>query len=328
MTAGNSKKGCRLAREVMVGAAATVLVALGASAGPVPATADSASAAAPRLTRVGVHGAPSSQYGSQTFKYAAVRCPVGQRVIGGGARLVNLSTTPFYGRVVLTSLVPASYRTPTGQYEDSYYADARELSGGFDGDWTIHVSAVCADHNSDNWLSIVRQDVSEIVRDGSRPRIRATHASCPSGTEVLGTGAILVAHVLRSQEVTASFQQVRPNQQGRYVYVEGISGAPVWNGLFSRLSAFAVCGDADLGQHVHIDGTDPSTKRVQFATGPCGPGEEVTGAGMTKGDDTGQAHVESINPVPSSPDKVKVEASAVPLRPSPWNLAAWAVCVP
>jgi hypothetical protein len=315
-------------RRAAIGTAAA-LAATAVVTGPQDAGATAAAAGPPELTHVGVHGEPSSKIGSETFKYALVGCPDGQRVLGGGARLVNRSSTPFYGRVVLTSLVPVSYRRPDGTYDDTYYADARELAGGFAGDWSIHVQAVCADDNPDNRLQIVRQTSSDIVQDGSQPRVRASHASCPSGTEVVGTGATIIAPVPGGQQVTASLQQVRPNQQGRYVYVEGITSPPTsWNTAFSGLHSLAVCADADLGQHVHVDGTEPNDDRVQFAPVRCGAGEEVTGAGMTKGDEVGLSHVETINPVASSPDKVDIEASAVTPDPKPWNIAAWAVCVP
>lgn len=309
--------------------AALALATTAVVTGSQGAGATAAAAAPPELTHVGIHGESSTQIGSETFKWALVGCPDGQRVLGGGARLVNRSTTPFYGRVVLTSLVPVSYRKPDGTYDDTYYADARELTGGFAGDWDIRVHAVCADENPDNRLQIVRQTTSDIVQDGSKPRVRVSHASCPSGTEVVGTGASLVAPVPGSQQVAASLQQVRPNQQGRYVYVEGITSPPTsWNTAFSALRSYAVCGDANLGQHVHIDGTEPNDDRVQFASVSCGQGEEVTGAGMTKGDEVGLSHVETINPVASSPDKVTIEASGVVPEPEPWNIAAWAVCVP
>jgi hypothetical protein len=288
----------------------------------------SASAAAPpQLTHVGIHGSPSSLIGSETTKFAIVNCPAGQRVLGGGARLVNRSTTPFYGRVVLTQMKPVSSRDGAGQYHDTYYAIAQELTGGFAGNWSLHVSAVCADHNPANRLQIVEETDSSIIQDWLNPRIRASHASCPTGTKVVGTGASLLATVTGGT-VGASLQQVRPNQQGRYVYVEGISSPPTSNLAFTGLHSTAVCAHADLGQHVVIDGTEPSDDRAQSWPVRCASGEEVTGAGMTKGDATGLAHVEEIVPVASSRDKVSVAGSAVPADPEPWNIAAWAVCVP
>lgn len=159
---------------------------------------------------------------------------------------------------------------------------------------------------------------------GALPRLRASRASCPSGTEVVGTGATLGATVTGGQ-VAASLRQVRPSQQGRYVYIEGVSHSDSWNSKFGGLSSYAVCADADLGQHVHIDGTELNDDRVQFAPVSCGADEVVTVSGLTTGDTaavTGRAHVESMWPLHSSLDKVQVEASSTSVDPAPWNIAA------
>ena len=60
----------------------------------------------------------------------------------------------------------------------------------------------------------------------------------------------------------------------------------------------------------------------------CPAGQQVLGAGLTKGDDFGAAHVESVYPSTLSTTSSRVfVGGGAPFTPAPWNLAAWAVCV-
>ena len=274
-----------------------------------------AAQAAAVATNVRVSTAVSSPAGSQHAKEAWATCPAGTRVFGGGGTITRNHGGGTHGRVLLQHLEPYSHRYPDGQYGDLYYARAVEGPGGYSEDWYLTAYAVCGD--TLNGLQIVHR-TSETPTYVA-PGLNDTHASCPPGTKVIGTGGVLNA-TLDNQ---SSFQQIRPNQQGAYVFVQGKIHGGFQPGLL--VTAIAVCAEPPAGWHVAIAGTGYTTATTLSTSVTCPAGEQVLGAGLTKGDDSGIAHVESIYPSTITP-KVYVSGGA-PYTPGPWNLAAWAVCV-
>jgi hypothetical protein len=274
-----------------------------------------AAQAAEVATNVKVYTTLSSPAGSQFAKEAWATCPAGKRVLGGGGTITRNHGGGTHGRVLLQHLEPDSHRYPNGEYGDWYYVRAVEGPGGYTEDWYLTAYAVCGD--TLNGLQIVPR-TSE-TSTNTPPGLNDAHASCPPGTKVIGTGGVLSGY----PDNASSFQQIRPNQQGAYVFVQGKIHQGFQPGL--RVTAIAVCAEPPAGWHVAIAGTAYTTATTLSTSVTSPAGEQVLGAGLTKGDDSGIAHVESVYPSTITP-KVFVSGGA-PYTPGPWNLAAWAVCV-
>lgn len=113
---------------------------------------------------------------------------------------------------------------------------------------------------------------------------------------------------------SVSLRQIRPNQHGAYVFVEGIArygSTPdfeVW--------AYAVCAKAPLGWHVVIDGNDYSLAPVQSTSVACPDDQQVLGAGFTKGDNQGVWPSNTSSPTPPTRSPGCSSAAVRHSRPS------------
>jgi hypothetical protein len=173
------------------------------------------------------------------------------------------------------------------------------------------------------------QRFQETTLGTSSPTSRNISATCPgtkravggpAGKKLLGTGGIVGGPAGR-----VSFQQVRPNQQGAFAFVQGVREINITDPF--TVTAIAICANPVQGWHVVIDGTDVNTGRVQTATATCGANEQIVGTGLTKGDVYGFAHVDAL--VPQTLNRSLFSSGGIP-DPTPtyrWNLASWAVCV-
>lgn len=273
---------------------------------------------ADRATGVEIYTGVSFLRLSEARKHATAVCPDGKRVLGGGARVVRVLGGSTNGKVFVKSARPTSTLT-SGGFVDRYHATAVEVRIGYADNWYLVAYAVCGDPI--DGLQIVQRGSNEL--SSTQPLVRKSHASCPSGTKVIGTGGSISGGV---SEGSVSLRQIRPNQQGAYVFVEGIVDPGNFVPDF-EVWAYAVCAKAPLGWHVVIDGNDFSPEQVQRTSVACPPGQQVLGAGFTKGDNQGLSHIEYFFPsTTSSTSKVYLGGGA-PLPPQPWNIAAWAVCV-
>lgn len=290
----------------------TVVSAMVVGAQPAAAAA----ALAERATGVQIVTGDSYEARSEPRKIAYARCPDGKRVLGGGARVERILGGTTKGKVMLDAAAPISMRNPDGSYVDNYYASAEEWVGGYSDDWRLIAYAVCGDPI--DGLLIVERHSSEL--SDTQPFVRKSHASCPGDLKVIGTGG-----VIHGANHTVSLRQIRPNQQGAYVFVEGIA-YPGYTPDF-EVWAYAVCAKAPLGWHVAIDGNGLSTAQVQATSVACPPGEQVLGAGFTKGDEQGVSHIEYVFPYTTSTISKVYLGGGAALPPQPWNIAAWAVCV-
>jgi hypothetical protein len=285
---------------------------------PTADAARSVAAAAPapvEVTGVRVYSSSSTGgFNSTSTKSAIATCPPDQRVLGGGAKVMSPTGGSTYGNALLQALIPGPA---------TYFAQAVEKRNGYSGDWALSAYAICARVPASLDVQIVTRTSDdnlefippfEYVNDVAAP--------CPAGKRIIGTGGVLTGPT-----GGVSFQQIRPNQQGAYSFVQGVLEGGLGGTRFTVM-AIAVCAYPIQGWHVVIDGTDYDNARLQVANVECPEGEQLIGGGLTKGDGTGYARVETMWPLGSPFQKLTVIGGIPDLYGTyDWNLAAWAVCV-
>lgn len=295
-------------RAVLVAVLLAVPVAVaGGSAEAAPAQA-----APVRLTGVQRHQKTTLGTSSPTSRHIGVSCPAGQVAVGGGARTMVSTGQTTRGHVMLQALVPG----PT-----SYAAQAVEKVGGYSANWSLTVYVICADAAPGLEPEIVgRTSDATPYFDAEQGWVNDVAAPCPSGKKLLGLGGVVGGPAGR-----VSFQQVRPNQQGAYAFVQGVREITAHDDFV--VTAYAICARPVQGWRVEIDGTDYNTERVQSATATCDADEQIVAAGLTKGDVYGLARVDAI--IPSTLTRSLFTSGGIPdpTATYPWNLASWAVCV-
>jgi len=297
-------------RAVLVAALLAVPVAVvGGSAEAAPAPDP---AAPVRLTGVQRYQKTTLGTSSPDSRHTGMSCPDGQVAIGGGARTMVSTGQTTRGNVMLQALVPGS---------TSFAAQAVEKADGYSANWSLTVYVICADDVPGLELQIVpRTSDFTPYFDAEQGWVNDVAAPCPSGKKLLGLGGVVGGPAGR-----VSFQQVRPNQQGAYAFVQGVRESSVTAAF--GVTAYAICSKPVQGWNVAIDGTDYSTERQQEATSSCEADEQIVAAGLTKGDVGGFAHVDAL--VPSTLTGSLFSSGGIP-DPIPtyrWNLASWAVCV-
>lgn len=235
----------------------------------------------------------ASDYDSQTSKTVTATCPAGTWLLGGGVQVVDGD-----GYVVPWNLEPTL---------TAYRVDASEVTS-FGGAWEVWAYAVCGDALPGLVL----------VQDG-RIVPGVTEASvtvdCPAGTKAIGAGGRVIAN-------DGSLQWIRPTDQGAFgrVVVTGVAEAT----SSIQVHGFAVCAIAPPGYQIVFTPTQPYTGRLLQVSAGCPGGTKVLGAGLTKANATGTAHVDGMFP---SADLTTVWVSSRQAYSSdPVNLAAWAIC--
>jgi len=250
---------------------------------------------------------------SPTSRNISASCPGTKRAVGGGARTMNPIGQTTNGNVMLQALVPGT---------NSYFAQAVEKASGYSGNWSLTVYVICADNVPGLGLQLV-----SVPSEGSTPHfdpvqgwVNDATARCTGNRRLLGTGGIVGGPAGR-----VSFQQIRPNQQGGFAFVQGVREINVTNPF--TVTAIAICANPVEGWRVEIDGTDVNTGRVQTATATCDADEQIVAAGLTKGDVNGFAHVDAL--VPQTLNRSLFSSGGIPDPTATyrWNLASWAVCV-
>ena len=130
--------------------------------------------------RTRVYTSDGRQVSSSSSKAHVAYCPSGTQIVGGGAWADDFNA----GVVMLTQLRPFGGDTLDPRHR--YYAVAREPAGGFAGDWTLTVYAVCADQIPGGYAIL-----SAITGD-TPAGFKTTTAPCPDGKRVVGHGAEVV----------------------------------------------------------------------------------------------------------------------------------------
>jgi hypothetical protein len=277
-----------------------------------PAEAAPAQEAPVRLTGIQRYQETTLGTSSPTSRHVSASCPPGKVTVGGGARTMVSTGQTTRGNVMLQALVPGA---------TTYAAQAVEKAGGYSANWSLTAYVICADRVPGLELEVVgRSSDFTPYFDAEQGWVNDVAAPCPAGKRLLGTGGIVGGPAGR-----VSFQQLRPNQQGGYTFVQGVRESSVDDDF--SVVAYAICARPVQGWHVAIDGTDYNTGRLQTATAACEADEQIVAAGLTKGDVRGFAHVDAL--VPSTLTGSLFTSGAIP-DPTPtyrWNLASWAVCV-
>jgi hypothetical protein len=277
-----------------------------------PAEAAPAQEAPVRLTGIQRYQKTTLGTDSPDSRHITASCPVGKVAVGGGAKTMVTTGASTRGNVMLQALVPGPA---------SYAAQAVEKADGYSANWSLTAYVICADAVPGLALEVEsRSSDFTPYFDAEQGWVNDVAAPCPTGKKLLGTGGIVGGPAGR-----VSFQQVRPNQQGAYAFVQGVRESSVTDNF--SVVAFAICARPVQGWRVAIDGTDYNTDRLQTATADCDADEQIVAAGLTKGDVRGFAHVDTL--VPSTLTRSLFSSAAIP-DPTPtyrWNLASWAVCV-
>lgn len=269
-------------------------------------------AAPVRLTGVQRYQRTTLGTSSPPSRHIGASCPIGQVAVGGGARTMGPYGGSIHGNVMLQALVPGS---------TTYAAQAVEKAGGYSGDWALTAYVICADADPDLQLEIEgRTSDNTPYFDPEQGWVNDVAAPCPAGKKLLGTGGVVGGPAGR-----VSFQQVRPNQQGAYAFVQGVREITVADDF--GVTAYAICARPVQGWHVVIEGTEYNTAREQTATAPCPPGDQIVAAGLTKGDVYGFAHVDALVPTMLTRSLFSSGAIPDPTATYRWNIASWAVCV-
>jgi hypothetical protein len=245
---------------------------------------------------------------SSSAKRTTARCLEGEQALGGGGSVLRANGGGTSGNVRMQALVPGT---------TSFFAQATEDFDGYSGAWGLSAYVVCVPDSLDLDPQIVSANSSVLRQVGPTEVVNEVAARCPAGKKVVGTGGIIGG--------PATFQQVRPNQQGAYAFVQAVRhhGEPG----ASSVTGMAVCANPIQGWRVAIDGTDMATTRQQVVSSDCGQ-DQLIGAGLTKGDSKGWAHVETMRPSGSPFEAVSVIGGIPdPIPTYEWNLAAWAICV-
>jgi hypothetical protein len=237
-----------------------------------------------------------SAYDSIWLKGAYAICPAGEKLYGGGGRVVDGD-----GYVRLTEMFPLN--------EGIYAIEAREVSGGYGGAWEVHAYAICGTPQNiqivEGWNNVGQATYGEVS------------LSCPQGTWATGVGGRVING--------GSLQWMRPYDYAGYgaVVVAGVKEAvPVQSGF--TVVGYAICTAEPAGYEITVTGTQLYSGRTLQISTQCPGGKLVLGTGLTKTDPNGTSRVDAVFP---TFDRTTVWATTrQPDATNPIGLGAWAIC--
>jgi len=246
----------RTMRRWATAVAATAALA-GAQALVQVAGAAPASAAVPGLQVVSA----TSVLDSNTLKAVTATCPSGKRVVGTGFHLLGGQ-----GDVILDDLRPTA-TTVTVQ--------AGEDQDGTTANWKITALAVCA--NPLPGLEIVT-----VTSAFGQSTSKGAFAFCPSGKQLVGTGAELtngfgqvsIGNLTVSQNTTSAF---------------GIDDQDGYSGGWS-VTAYAICANPLPGLTIATGASQFDSSTQKIASANCPAGKKALGLGWGMGGD-GQTYL-------------------------------------
>ena len=265
--------------------------------------------AAPAAAIPGLNNVPAATVAdSSTFKSVIATCPVGQRVIGGGARL-NIAT----GEVAITHMAPTTLA-------NSYEARAYEDFDGFAGIWALQVIAICA--NPPPGYAIVTA-----ASPMASPVTASVTATCPAGLQVLGTGgsvfpgrgvslltAIMPSPAVGPTSVTAMGAET-----------PGFAGT--WN-----VQSWAICAAPVAGHTMVVTSGVANSVSPKTQTSGCPAGRPVHGVGFQlAGSGVGELFLNAAFPNPPLPVGTNVPVTASEDQGGVvgfWAIRTFAICVP
>jgi hypothetical protein len=175
----------------------------------------------PGLERVFTSSASDS-----SDKFQAAGCPAGKRVVGAGGEVVNGYHTVGqggFGEVVMDYIVPSPTDVTVGAFEDET---------GFDQAWSLRAYAICA--TPPPGLEVIS---ASSALDSEE--VKSATASCPSGKNLLGTGARIFGTGGQGQVM---IDDLRPNAALTSVKVTGIEDQTGYSADWEAI-AFAICAN-------------------------------------------------------------------------------------
>lgn len=257
--------------------------------------------AAAAVTAVSIETAFSGS-DSTAVKTVVASCPAGKRILGGGGEIGGAS---FAGtaHIVMTELRPI-----TSGAGDAYQVSASEDQVGEPGNWTLAARAICAN-------PVPGQRIVTFVRPTppTSDAFQLGGATCPSGTNLIGTGG----------RVEGGDGQVRLTTAARQfpasTLLTGSEDADGFDGTWF-LIGYAVCVPATPDIQVVKVGSIPETTpvAVQTASADCPAGMVVTDAA---GEATNGRTVMIVRPFAT-----RVEVFANSVTPTEGLVNAYAVC--
>ncbi|MCE7009759.1 hypothetical protein LWC34_44160 [Kibdelosporangium philippinense] len=282
----------------MAGTAVLVLAGLAAPA----------SAAIPGLQRVEA----TSPTNSEEHRFVTATCPDDKLLVSMGGEVVGGHGAVAIGAVRPMGDSPTAIRSVRVQAAESTSTD-------FTGNWSVTAYAVCADPLPG--LVVVEAKSPSTIQ--SHKHITAT---CPTGKQVVGAGAVAMVGAPYIQMVglvpdggpTAAPTSVTASLFG------GIGAGFGWTA-----SAFAVCADPIPGLSTieHTSVTDSTTSKT--VTPRCPSGKQLLGTG---GAITGKLHTGSTRSrlgfVSLRPESTEANVGVHELGaiPNEWSVSGYAIC--
>lgn len=269
------------------------------AAGALVATASPAAAAVPGHELVN----RSSGTNSNDFRRVTASCPSGKVLIGTGYRVTGAA-----GEVVVDDVLPNGTTTtaPTSVRVDAYEAD------GFDGNWTLHAEAVCANVAGAVRVAATRPGNSNDFHD-------TPPATCPSGKTLTGTG-----FEMDGAFGEAVVDDLRPNGSATTAPTSVTAGAYEAEPIAGNwtLIAYGICTNPLPGL---VRVTDPGSDGDFFsqAATNCPTGVVNTGGGFEINGALGEALVTGLNPTIGSNVVTAYEEDPIA---SVWTVTAYGIC--
>lgn len=296
------------ARVKAMGILSAVLVAV-QLAGAVPASA---------VTGLHKVQSPVSAYDSQSPKTVTAFCPLGERVIGGGASV--LSDNAVVGKkLTLTQLRPVG---SVINEKDRYVVTMAETTPGTTGNWAVGAQAICAPASSLSGYQIV-----PAATLASSESVQATAAVCPAGKVVIGTGGRINNGIDNGGFARVVLQVARASGPGDIARVQAHEGASGYSGSWN-VTSYAVCVNPPPGYQV-VFGESPErlseSEKLAFAICPGNKRVHGAGAAITN---IAPGNV-SLQNVDTTSLLKEVKASAVENTPTSQNwdfIVAQAIC--
>jgi hypothetical protein len=264
---------------------------------------------------VRVVGRENVDFSTPWRKTATAFCPEGKWVTGGGARIIDSSSSSDPNRPRLSVAFP--YHSPFGT-GDFFYAhgeipqtDTTPVS------YTLEAYAVCANPSAfDGYTPVYRHSARDtrIFKD--------TAAVCPAGTVAFGSGAYTLGFGEGEETYGGhgkiGLQLVRTS--GPLDITRATARAQGYSGPW-EVVAVAIC--AEPAGNVHVEGALSQTAE---ATASCPAGYLVAGPGGGGGlTDGGPVWLRKIYP---RPDLTRVDVGlTAPLAPSIGGMVAHFTCV-
>ena len=251
---------------------------------------------------------------SNTSKQVAAVCPPGQRVLGGGAEVVNGG-----GQVVIQRLQPRHTAT-----DDRFVAGAREDQSGYAEAWRLRSFAICAD-------PLPGQQIIANTTPASSDPQQSLVGVCPAGQREVGFGG----------QINSGAGQVRLTDLYDFfgppssLLIVGAREDPDGYAGQWSLSSYTICADESATAGFLLAGAiSPTNSQNKSITVTCPAGTQVhtTGA-LLRAEGAGQSTTASL-----VIDKVAVDASLnrATVRvvedeitiAGDWSVIAFALCAP